>query len=56
MRNLWGILREVVWVAVFALVLVVVCLLMVVFNPYATGTILGLGLSAVALALLAQRS
>jgi hypothetical protein len=56
MRNLWGILREVVWVAVFALVLVVLCLLAVLLTPYATGTILGLGLSAVTLALLAQRS
>ena len=55
MRNLWGILRDIMWLAVFALVLGVACLVVAIINPDAVGTIAGLGLSGVTLALLAQR-
>ena len=48
-------LREVLWSAVIAVVLCASAVLVAIFNPSAVALVVALGLSAIVLALLAQR-
>jgi hypothetical protein len=55
MPNWWIIVRDIVWASVLAVLAVILTVLVALFAPSSIGLIAGLGLSAVALSILALR-
>jgi hypothetical protein len=55
MPNWWIIVRDIVWASVFAVLAVILTILVAIFAPTNLGLIIGAGLSAISLSILALR-
>ena len=55
MPNWWIIVRDIVWTSIFAILAVILTVLVAIFAPTNLGLIIGLGFSAVSLAILSLR-
>jgi len=55
MPNWWIIVRDIVWTSIFAILAVILTVLVAFFAPTNLGLIIGMGISAVSLAILSLR-